>query len=60
MFSRALITRRLTGCALIFDMRGLMAEEYADAVRWRNGGMPFRLTQRVERAAIRAADGMVV
>jgi glycosyltransferase involved in cell wall biosynthesis len=56
----ALIVRRLVGCKLIFDMRGLMAEEYADAGRWREGGIPYRLTKRVEAAAIRAAAGMVV
>jgi glycosyltransferase involved in cell wall biosynthesis len=46
--------------ALIFDIRGLMAEEYADAGRWRRGGVPFRLTKAVERAAVRRADGIVV
>lgn len=56
----ALIARRLTGSRLIFDMRGLMAEEYADAGRWKYDGVPYRLTKRVEAAAIRAADGMVV
>ena len=55
-----LIARRLTGCRLIFDLRGLMAEEYVDAGRWREGGIPFRITKRVEAAAIRAADAMVV
>jgi glycosyltransferase involved in cell wall biosynthesis len=55
-----LIVRRLTGCKLVFDLRGLMAEEYADAGRWREGGLPFRITKRVEAAAIRAADAMVV
>lgn len=46
--------------ALIFDIRGLMAEEYVDAGRWRAGGVPFRLTKAVERAAIHRADGIVV
>jgi glycosyltransferase involved in cell wall biosynthesis len=55
-----LISRRLVRCRMIFDMRGLMAEEYADAGRWRAGGIPFRITKRVEAAAIRAADAMVV
>jgi glycosyltransferase involved in cell wall biosynthesis len=55
-----LIARRLTGCRLIFDLRGLMAEEYADAGRWKEGGIPFRITKRVEASAIRAADAMVV
>lgn len=56
----ALIARRLTGCKFIFDLRGLMAEEYADAGRWKPDGLPFRITKRVEAAAIRVADGMVV
>jgi Glycosyltransferase Family 4/Glycosyl transferases group 1 len=55
-----LIVRRLTGRRLLFDLRGLMAEEYADAGRWKDGGLPFRITKRVEAAAIKAADGMVV
>ena len=45
---------------LIFDIRGLMAEEYVDAGRWRSGGLPFRVTKRVERAAMRRAAGSVV
>jgi hypothetical protein len=56
----ALIARRLTKSRMIFDLRGLMAEEYADAGHWRQGGIPFRITKRVEAAAIRAADAMVV
>jgi glycosyltransferase involved in cell wall biosynthesis len=56
----ALIARRLTNCRLIFDLRGLMAEEYADAGRWKNGGVPYRITKAVEAAAIGAADAMVV
>lgn len=46
--------------ALIFDIRGLMAEEYVDAGRWASGGVPFRLTKAVERAAIRRAAAIVV
>jgi glycosyltransferase involved in cell wall biosynthesis len=56
----ALIVKRLTGCRMIFDLRGLMAEEYVDAGNWKRDGLPYRLTQRVQRAAIRRADGMVV
>ena len=33
-----LIVRRLTGCRLIFDIRGLLADEYVDAGRWPRGG----------------------
>ena len=45
---------------MIFDLRGLMAEEYVDAGNWKRGGLPYRLTQRVQGAAIRRADGMVM
>ena len=55
----ALIARRLTGSRLIFDIRGLMAEEYADAGRWKEGGIPYRLTQRMQRAGLRQADAIV-
>jgi glycosyltransferase involved in cell wall biosynthesis len=58
----ALISRRLTWATpkLIFDIRGLWAEEYVDAGRWRKGGVRWRLTKVVERAAIRGANGIVV
>lgn len=56
----ALIARRFARFKLLFDLRGLMAEEYVDAGNWQEGGLPFRITKRVEGAAIRAADAMVV
>jgi glycosyltransferase involved in cell wall biosynthesis len=56
----ALIVRGLTGCRLIFDVRGLMADECVDAGRWKKGGLPYRLTERVQRAALRQADGVVM
>ena len=44
---------------LIFDIRGLMAEEYVDAGRWANGGLAFRMIKYVERAAmLRAVETM--
>lgn len=55
----ALMVCRVTGCRLIFDIRGLWAEEYVDAGRWRRDGIPYRLTQWVQRAAIRRAAGVV-
>lgn len=45
---------------LIFDIRGLMAEEYEDAGRWHPGSLPSRLTKAVERGAIARAAGIVV
>lgn len=44
----------------VFDIRGLMAEEYEDAGRWERDGTPFRLTKRVEGIALRRADQAIV
>jgi glycosyltransferase involved in cell wall biosynthesis len=56
----ALIARRLAGCRTVFDVRGLLAEEYEDAGLWRAGSLPFRAIKRLERAGLRRADGVVV
>lgn len=55
----ALIAAWFARFRLIFDLRGLMAEEYADAGNWKRGGIPYRLTQWVQRVALRRADGLV-
>ena len=44
---------------LIFDLRGLMAEEYVDAGHWRKDSLPFRLTKTMERRAFAVSDGIV-
>jgi glycosyltransferase involved in cell wall biosynthesis len=51
---------RLTNAKLLFDVRGLMAEEYADAKVWPEGGLLFRITKRAEIALVRACHGLVV
>jgi glycosyltransferase involved in cell wall biosynthesis len=56
----ALLARRVARCKLIFDIRGLMAEEYADAGIWGEGSPPFRAVKRLERAGIRRAEQIVV
>ncbi len=56
----ALLARHVTKCRLIFDIRGLMAEEYADAGVWTENSAPFRAVKRLERAGIRRADQIVV
>jgi glycosyltransferase involved in cell wall biosynthesis len=56
----ALIVKTLLRRKLVFDLRGTMAEEYADAGLWRRGGVLYRLTNLVERTAIRHADGVVM
>lgn len=54
-----ILLRRLTGAALIFDIRGLLAEEYVDAGNWRPGSLPVRIVKWVERAAIARAAATV-
>ena len=57
----ALLAQRLgAACRLIFDIRGLMAEEYRDAGIWREDSLVFRLVKKVERVGIRRADQIVV
>lgn len=55
----ALALKRRFGVKMIFDLRGLMAEEYVDAEHWREGGLPYRLTKAAERRILAATDGIV-
>jgi glycosyltransferase involved in cell wall biosynthesis len=55
-----LLASRPTRRKLIFDIRGLLAEEYVDAGRWVRGGAPYRITDWIQRVALRRADGFVV
>jgi glycosyltransferase involved in cell wall biosynthesis len=56
----ALVARRLATCRTVFDVRGLMAEEYADAGVWREGSAVYRAVKWLERAGLRRADQVVV
>lgn len=56
----ALLAAHMTRCALVFDIRGLMAEEYADAGVWAENSLRFRAIKRLEKAGIRRADQLVV
>jgi glycosyltransferase involved in cell wall biosynthesis len=55
-----LVATRLLRGRLLFDVRGLLAEEYVDAGHWRAGGLKFRLTKAVERVLFRRADALVM
>ena len=55
----ALALKRFCGPKMIFDVRGLMAEEYVDANHWKKGSVPYRLTKSMESRALQAADGIV-
>lgn len=57
----ALLAQRWgASCRLIFDIRGLMAEEYRDAGIWRENSLAFRAVKRVEAQGIQKADQLVV
>lgn len=55
----ALALKRRFGTKMIFDLRGLMAEEYVDAEHWRKGNLPYRITKATERTILAAADAVV-
>jgi glycosyltransferase involved in cell wall biosynthesis len=56
----ALLAGRLARFRLLFDIRGVLAEEYVDAGNWERGSPGYRLTDAAQRAAIGRADALVV
>ena len=55
----ALGLKKRFGTKMIFDLRGLMAEEYVDAEHWREGGLPYRITKATERQILASTDAIV-
>ena len=55
----ALALKRKFGIKMIFDVRGLMAEEYVDAKHWPEGGLRYRITKGTERLIFAATDAVV-
>jgi glycosyltransferase involved in cell wall biosynthesis len=56
----AMLAQRGTSCRLVFDFRGLVADEYVDAGLWQEGSLRFRALKAVERAGLRRADQVIV
>jgi glycosyltransferase involved in cell wall biosynthesis len=56
----AMLARPLTGAAVIFDLRGLIADEYVDAGVWRRSSIVYRVMKWLEMAGFRRADWLVV
>lgn len=56
----ALALHRLTGVPYIFDMRGLMADEYLEHGTWRAGSLAYRATKAMERRLLAEAAAIVV
>jgi glycosyltransferase involved in cell wall biosynthesis len=55
----ALALKRKFGIRMIFDLRGLMAEEYVDARHWPEGGLRYRVTKATEQQILTATDAVV-
>jgi glycosyltransferase involved in cell wall biosynthesis len=55
----ALALKRRFGIKMIFDLRGLMAEEYVDAEHWRKGSLPYRITKSTEQRILAETDAIV-
>jgi glycosyltransferase involved in cell wall biosynthesis len=55
----AVALKRKFGIKMIFDVRGLMAEEYVDANHWPEGGLRYRVTKSAERRIFVATDAVV-
>ena len=56
----ALLARCFVKCRIVFDIRGLMADEYVDAGVWRENSPVFRAIKALERYGARKADQLVV
>jgi glycosyltransferase involved in cell wall biosynthesis len=53
------LTRMVPGARLLFDCRGLLADEYVDAGHWRRESFQYRLVKRAEKLLFRNAHGVV-
>lgn len=55
----AMTLKRRCGVKMIFDVRGLLADEYVDANHWQVDSVAYKLTKTMERRAFAKADGIV-
>ncbi len=51
---------RLQKRPFLFDVRGFLAEEYADGGIWKRHGVMYRLVSALEQRFLKSADGVVV
>ena len=56
----ALLAQRWCNVRLVFDIRGLLAEEYEEAGVWKKNSPQFRAVQAIERAGLRQSDQIIV
>ena len=51
---------KLLGAKLIFDTRGLLAEEYVGGRHWKEGGLAYRVTKVFEKICLRMSNAIVI
>ena len=56
----ALLARRWAKVRLLFDIRGLLAEEYEEAGVWTKNSPQFHAVRAVERAGLKRAEQLIV
>ena len=56
----AMLISKVTKSKILFDIRGLMADEYADAGVWQENSKIFRFIKQIERWGIKEASEIVV
>lgn len=54
------LAKIVVSAKVLFDIRGLLAEEYVAGGNWKAGGLLFRMTKAAERWLMRRSDGFVV
>lgn len=59
-FLMAFLGRRSKMTKIIFDIRGLIAEEYADAGIWKENSFPYKLIKRAEKLGLKYSAFIVV
>ena len=54
------VIAKFTGKKFIFDVRGLMAEEYADGGMWKRNSFLYNVTSWIEKKLLKKADSLIV
>lgn len=60
MAAMALAIKKVTGIPYMFEMLGMLADEYADVGYWSRSGFFYRVTKRAERILLREAGAVLV
>jgi len=56
----ALVCKLVIGCQILFDIRGLIADEYVDAGVWNKNSITYKLFKYIEQLGIAHSDALVV